>query len=176
MKHVIFYSLFLALSSTTCMYAQTNSLSKAHTIVDSLVRFGELEDTTQGGTLFFYDIDSTHQPLEFIDIQSQYQIQQIDSVCGSVRKDTLHCFVFLLWKDHSIHHFAFLLSDTLSIVNLNRPLDKIISDIYLYIRELNIDDETIGYIFRTAISYQYSNGWTATNKKYNPLEIPCKQR
>lgn len=176
MKNKRIYCLFIAFFSITCAIAQNRTLCKAQLMVDSLVRFGELKDTEESGTLFFSDIDSLCSPLEFINIKYDDQMGQIDSVCESANKDSIRCYVFSLWMDHPIHHFAFLFNDTLSIVNLNRPLDIIINDIYLYVRELDIDDETIGYIFRTAISYQYSNSWAAANKKYNPLEIPCKQR
>lgn len=177
MKNKIIYCLVFALFSVSCAIAQNSTIIyKAQLLVDSLTRFGELKDTTDGGTLFFSDIGIHSLPLEFIDIKNPDQMRQIDSVCELANKDSVRCYVFSLWMDHPIHHFAFLLNGTLSIINLNRPLDEIINDIYLYIRELYIDESTIRYIFKSAIFYQYSNSWAATNKKYNPLEIPCKLR
>ena len=176
MKRKIFYCVFVTVFSIIFAHAQTNSTTKARILVDSLIRFGELEDTTLGMALFFYDFDTSRANLEFINITSQDQMRQIDSVCESVNKDSLHCYVFFLWKDHSICHFAFLYNDALSVINLNRPLDAIINDIYLYIRKLNLDAETVKYIFTSAIYYHYTNSWAAERRQYDPLNTPCRFR
>ena len=176
MKCKILYGLVIILFSATWTYAQTTTMSKGRQLVDSLLKFRDA-DTLSGWTLYFYDIDSTSEPVEFINISSKTQDQMllVDSVCESVNKDSLYCYVFGVWMDHSIFHMALLHNDTLSVINLNRPLDAIISDIYFYIRPLNLNEKTVRYIFYSAIREHYSNSCAAPRRAYNPLKTPVKK-
>lgn len=171
-----FFLLTIILFTGIHSYAQSNSKSIAQMIVDSLVSYGEIDDTLLGRTLMFYDIDTTMPFVEFVNTNCAKQMLSIDSVCDLCHSDTLHCFRFGLFGPDEYMHMALLYKKSLHIINMRRPLDRIINDIYLHIRKQNLNDETVQYIFNWVIKIHYANSWKTENPKYNPLALPGKTR
>ena len=170
MKYKLF-CLYIIVFSISYMPAQEIPVSKARILVDALVQYGEISNTTQGVTLMFYDIDSTMPYLEFVNTNSIHQMHLIDSVCTLFNKDTLHCYRFGLFGTHQYFHFALLYRDTLYAINMRQSLDIVIKEIYMVIHRLNINTETILSIFKEAINVHYTNSVNAqANVNYNPLK------